>query len=575
MENARRSGSSSPRLAIGVGVALYWIAPLLIASYASDEPHQRGAQPVASEALLEQGFETYDRRVALVVGIDEYAPAVGELSYAVRDARGVEEMLRFHLGFDEVVVLENQEAGRVDILRALLELGESLNQGDQFLVFFAGHGTTYGTERSEMGYLVPYDADSLSKTDVVTAGISMADLRSRLVGLPAKHVLLLVDACYSGYAAVGSRGRSRQPLSPSYLREITREPARQLITAGKRHQRSFEADRWGHSAFTYKLLQGLREHLADSDRNGIVTAMELATFLSSSVHSLTQGKQTPQFAEFTLDEGEFVFILPKASHELDIELSRPAEVEIIETRVDVKDRLGQILWRHTAEARVETSEILDLDGDGSVEVVVGFGAEGGARINVFDHRGDLIWSKEPPASAWRGVSSGHMVVTDLASGKLLVDRADEAQQLVVVWNDADGWPRGLVGVLDDSGVVATYRNPGQIEGVEVVPSQLARKAGLVVYGFNGELAHAHAGEGRLSFLALLDASEMSGWAPPGDGKPVWYAVVSPRPAAIQGVEVSQWLHVRLQGGNEVRLTLEGLCVTPSCDGTGVDFLQLE
>ena len=55
----------------------------------------------------------------------------------------------------------------------------------------------------------------------------VADISQRI---PAKHILFLMDACYSGLAFARSAPISSQ--MPDYLNNITSARARQIITAG-------------------------------------------------------------------------------------------------------------------------------------------------------------------------------------------------------------------------------------------------------------------------------------------------------------------------------------------------------
>jgi len=67
-----------------------------------------------------------------------------------------------------------------------------------------------------------------------------------------------------------------------------------------------ERSEWGHSAFTYKLLEALDTGVADHNGDGFITAKELAAYLGPVVTNLTGGRQTPQEGRFH-GEGEFLF----------------------------------------------------------------------------------------------------------------------------------------------------------------------------------------------------------------------------------------------------------------------------
>jgi len=123
----------------------------------------------------------------------------------------------------------------------------------------------------------------------------------------AKHMLFLVDACYGGLAAVGSRGLEPAK-TPNYIEKITNIKSRQIITAGGKDEKVFEKSEWGHSAYTKNLLSALEDGYADSNGDGYITADELGDYLSEKVSIDSENQQTPQSRRLTSHEGEFIFI---------------------------------------------------------------------------------------------------------------------------------------------------------------------------------------------------------------------------------------------------------------------------
>ncbi|HIJ41448.1 MAG TPA: caspase family protein, partial [Deltaproteobacteria bacterium] len=63
----------------------------------------------------------YNRMIAVVVGIDVYKdlPPKDHLSYAVKDAKGVETVLQKDYQFDRIITLYNREATRDNIMKVL------------------------------------------------------------------------------------------------------------------------------------------------------------------------------------------------------------------------------------------------------------------------------------------------------------------------------------------------------------------------------------------------------------------------------------------------------------------------
>src|SRR5439155_8624449 len=123
--------------------------------------------------------------------------------------------------------------------------------------------------------------------------------------IPAKHIYFVMDSCYSGLAL--SRGSGAYSKDRSYLEEVTRRAARQILTAGGADQQVADDGPGGHSVFTWALLQGL-DGKADLDGNGVITASELGSYISPIVAQFA--KQTPSVGNLVGSEGgEFLFEL--------------------------------------------------------------------------------------------------------------------------------------------------------------------------------------------------------------------------------------------------------------------------
>ena len=268
---------------------------------------ERGVTVTAVDGKSPAEFvsERHGKAWAVVIGIDQYRH-VPKLTYAATDAKSIAALLKLQ-GFD-VLALYDTDATRQAILH---ELGDRLpnrvGEQDRVVIFYAGHGETrkFGGGTT-MGYLLPVDgqASSLSAT-----AIDMGLIQSLAQALPAKQILFLIDSCYGGIA--GQRFRSIAPMTETYLRAITREKGRQLITAGGADQQAVEGSRWGHSAFTYYLLEGIGNGLADLNEDGIIPTSELYAYLDQRVYAAAQllgHTQRPQLWSLSSDQGEFVFI---------------------------------------------------------------------------------------------------------------------------------------------------------------------------------------------------------------------------------------------------------------------------
>ena len=269
----------------------------------------------------------YGRSWAVVIGIDRYQKAPWKdmaLTYAAKDAVDMAKLLHERFGFERERVsllldgrsvqqhsnvsfaAQVKPATLANITAALAALGSKrVAAEDRVLVFFAGHGHTMPLATGgEMGFLVPEDGGGETLGEYYSTTLPMQRLRETSDIIPAKHILFLVDACYSGLCTTERRGL---PVTASrYVEKMAKLQVRQIITAGLKGEQVVESSKWGNSAFTSTLLRALSTGAADDNSDGYITGSELGKYLKPAVSNLTQGEQTPKQACF-FGDGEFLF----------------------------------------------------------------------------------------------------------------------------------------------------------------------------------------------------------------------------------------------------------------------------
>lgn len=258
----------------------------------------------------------YEKSWAIVIGIDDYAKWP-KLEYASHDAQAIADTLTGQFGFpsSQMIVLKNREATRNNILAAFHDrLADGRTQkNDRVFVFFAGHGATRRLASGrDLGYIIPADSDP---GEFATDAIAMTDIQNIAESLQAKHVLFVMDACYSGLGLTRSG-----PGSSAFLRENARRTARQMLTAGGADQQVADSGPNGHSVFTWVLLQALSGK-GDLNGDGLITGTELAAYIAPAVSAVS--RQTPAFGSLPGSQGgEFVFQVPDSQEFLNADTAQ-------------------------------------------------------------------------------------------------------------------------------------------------------------------------------------------------------------------------------------------------------------
>jgi len=247
----------------------------------------------------------FGRYYALIIGNNEYKE-LPKLKTAVEDAKEVGALLKEQYNF-EVTTLYN--ANRNTILSTLNSFRKRLTEHDNFLIYYAGHGTL--EERNTQGFWLPVDSsldDDVNwiPTDRITGIMNL---------MSAKQIMVVADACYSGIMTRASLTRLESGKSTEaynkWLKKMAAYKSRVIISSGETKP-VLDGGGGKHSIFAKALLETLRNN--DKILLGIDLHRAIAALVVDASARLGQD-QVPQYAGLNRaghELGDFLFI-PKKS----------------------------------------------------------------------------------------------------------------------------------------------------------------------------------------------------------------------------------------------------------------------
>lgn len=256
----------------------------------------------------------YEKKWGIVVGIDNYQEGqIWDLDYAVKDAHTVGQLLKNDLGFDKIISLFNKQATAENLRAVLSDSLMKLGKNDLVVFYFAGHGfQVENIEHQFEGYLLPQDGASASPSK----NIPMEFLRRNSLLSPAKSIVYLIDACYSGLGRISSPIFSDEnKISYEDLKRSFDKQSRIIIAAGERGQAAVDGlfAQVLRDAFTYETPEVDDLRKADLNGDSYITTTELGRYLQDNVMSIAVRElgpdraQKPQIGWWTADRGEVVF----------------------------------------------------------------------------------------------------------------------------------------------------------------------------------------------------------------------------------------------------------------------------
>ena len=248
----------------------------------------------------------YSRKRAFVIGINSYkSPEIPRLNEAINDAKKFAGVLDSTFHFDRITSLIDEEANSEALFALFSDSLVQAKPGELIVIYFSGHGDKYGSAaENQLGFLMPWDASSTSLSKRVTMDYINGYLRTS----PAKDVLCIFDACYSGTGILSRPEFTYEslPRKVDYdsLRHQASMRALNLIAAAGRSEPAVDG------LFTSKLVDGLNGG-ADCNDDGYITSAELAMYVQKFTSDQARNRylieQNPQYGGLTSPRGECVF----------------------------------------------------------------------------------------------------------------------------------------------------------------------------------------------------------------------------------------------------------------------------
>lgn len=232
----------------------------------------------------------FGRYHALVIGSAEYT-YLPSVATADGDAAAVSDLLENRYGFD-VVHLRNPSLA--DLSKALERLERELENNDNLLIYWAGHGFV----SDELGRCTWFPVEAYG--DDASQGLANDAVAAALRRMKAKHVLVVADSCFT---ASQPREAALQEEGGDVHERLSELRTRVVLSSGGLEPIQ-DGQGTGHSTFTGAFLSALAANGEILDGQGLFSQIQQIVTSGAS--------QKPEYANILgadHDEGgDFLFV---------------------------------------------------------------------------------------------------------------------------------------------------------------------------------------------------------------------------------------------------------------------------
>lgn len=201
----------------------------------------------------------------VAAGISDYPGTRNDLRLPANDAKTIAWLYSKNTAV-EYTLLVNEQATLSAITSAMNRQFAKAGANDIVVFFFSGHGYPGG--------FVAYDGQ-----------MGYATVRKAMAKSTCKHKMIFADACFSGKMS-GKKRNSNNSLASAKKVDVM------LFLSSRSNETSIERRNMKNGFFTAALQKGLRGG-ADANRDRVITAKEIFTYVHEKVVQLSNNKQHP------------------------------------------------------------------------------------------------------------------------------------------------------------------------------------------------------------------------------------------------------------------------------------------
>lgn len=318
---------------------------------------------------------------ALLVGIDKYQ-TVPHLSGAVADAVELKKLLHKH-GIHNTTLLLDDQANKQSIITTLKTIAHTIKKGDNFYMFFSGHGTSLDDkalkplfdkdrkllrDMENSGALLPYDFDKESASRSLIIG--SRDLRPLFEQIDGKGVssLVVFDACFSGrtYRSIPSKQKQRKHYTltePISFNVKESHPYQNLVYVASTASADWAVeDKKTKRGYLMQQIEQCLEGSADSNGDMRITKLELKQCIENS-----NLPQSPQIYPAKTEINPYLFKVYKPQNSDKPKQNRETKLQVTmdKGRYIVRDKFGVVASFADKESLThyqEAYKIIQLQG---------------------------------------------------------------------------------------------------------------------------------------------------------------------------------------------------------------------
>jgi len=234
--------------------------------------------------------ESGGRRAALVVAVTDYVdPSLRRLRAPAGDAADLRDVLADpEVGGFSVTSVINEKAQQIRL--AIEDFLADRSPDDLLLVYLSCHGMI------DLRRRLYFAARDTIKDRLASSGVEANWVLDQLEDCRARQQVVILDCCFSGAFAQGSKGDTDLGIGERLVGEGR---GRVVLTASRGTEYSFEGeplhgeDTARGSVFTSALVDGIRTGAADTDQDGLISVDDAYTYAFERVKRAGTS-QTPQ-----------------------------------------------------------------------------------------------------------------------------------------------------------------------------------------------------------------------------------------------------------------------------------------